>query len=138
MEIATSLYSDEFSRYFRNDDHSAIELHWSAATRSMTEEQFRDRITRLAEMLERTPAPNALVDIVNIQFAPSAEFEPWRQANIIPRYNAAGLRKLAFVVPANATSTVENGNAPALEGAAKFLTGYFSSRERALSWFDEP
>ena len=100
----------------------------------MSEEQFRVGVERLAELIEREHLPNAIVDVVKMAYRPAESFEEWRQANIIPRYNAAGVRKFAFIYPSGFTETVENGVSPAPEGKAKFPFGYFGSRERAFAW----
>jgi hypothetical protein len=55
----------------------------------------------------------------------------WRDANIIPRYNAAGVRRFAFVMPAGMPAI---GAAPAPEGPGDFPTGYFGRREDAIAW----
>jgi hypothetical protein len=130
-----SLYRDEFAEYFRDSNHAAIMQCWSQATASMTEEQFRSGVARLAELIEREKPHNVLVDVVAMAYQPRADFEEWRQTHIIPRYNAAGVRKFAFVLPGGATGLAENGVAPAPEGNARFPFGYFGSRERAFAWF---
>lgn len=129
-----SLYKDEFAEYFRDSEHAAVVQCWSEATATMTEEQFRAGVERLAELIERERLQNALVDVVRMAYRPAADFEEWRQAHIIPRYNAAGVRKFAFVYPSGFTDTVENGVSPAPEGKAKFPFGYFVSRDRAFAW----
>ncbi len=129
-----SLYRDTFAEYFRDSEHEAVMQCWSEATASMTEEQFRIGVERLAALLEREHLPNAIVDVVKMAYRPAPDFEEWRQANIIPRYNAAGVRKFAFIFPSGFTGTVENGVSPAPEGKAKFPFGYFGSREGAFSW----
>ena len=137
MANLVELFRDEFATYSRDDEHQVIEQRWSSATKSMSEKQFRDGVARLAGFLEQSRFPNALVDITVMGYRPSADFEPWRQANIITRYNAAGVKRFGFLMPAGAP-TVESGQQPAIEGSvAKFPTGYFASRERALEWFKD-
>ena len=136
MAQETELGSDEFATYRRDDRHAELELRWSAATKSMSERQFRAAIERLAELLEQTHTPNVLIDVVEFVHESAPDFEEWRQARIIPRYNAAGVKKFAFLLPADAPNTVEKGVEPAREGTQTFPTGYFNSRERALAWFD--
>lgn len=131
-----SLHKDTFAEYFGDPEHGAVVQRWSEATASMTEEQFRAGVERLAELIEREHAKNVVVDIVNMAYRPAADFEEWRQTQIIPRYNAAGVRKFAFIMPDGAAGTVENGAIPAVEGRAAFPFGYFSSRERAFAWFE--
>jgi hypothetical protein len=73
--------------------------------------------------------------LLNSPYQPAPDFPPWRDKNIIPRYNAAGVQRFAFLVPANAPHTIENGNAPAVEDPGRFPTGYFASRDAVFSWF---
>jgi hypothetical protein len=129
-----SLYKDKFAEYFRDSPRGAIVQCWLDATASMTEEQFRSGVARLAELIERENLHNVLVDVVKMGYQPVADFEDWRQTHIIPRYNAAGVRKFAFVLPDGATGVAENGVAPAPEGKARFPFGYFGSRESAFAW----
>ena len=136
MPTAVELYGDQFAVYFRDDDLKAIEQRWLSATKDMTEKQFRDGVSRLAELLLRERVPHAFVDLTDMGYSPTAEFEPWRQSNIIPQHNAAGVTKFAFLMPAGATATVENGTKPGKEGAAEFPTGYFGSRDGVKKWFD--
>src|ERR1700682_3059728 len=59
----------------------------------------------------------------------------WRDAQIIPRYNQAGVSKFAFIANPNYPGpTVEGGATPAPEGPANFPTGWFKSRETAYQW----
>jgi len=55
----------------------------------------------------------------------------WRDSNIVPRYNAAGLKKFAFHMPQGMPMI---GKPPAVEGPATYPTGYFGSRHDALDW----
>ncbi len=136
MVAPIELFRDEFATYLRDDRRSVIEQRWSNATKSMSEQQFRDGISMLAQFLEQGRIHNVLVDMTEIDHTPSDDFEPWRQSRIIPRYNAAGVKKFAFLLPPDAPNTVEKGTKPAKEGAANFPTGYFASRDRALKWFE--
>ena len=136
MAAHVELYRDEFATYTRDADREVIEQRWSSATKSMSEQQFRDGVSRLAHFLEQTHIPSAFVDITEMGYTPSDDFESWRQSNIIPRYNAAGVKKFGFLLPSGAPGSVESGKEPTVEGAAQFPTGYFLSRDRAYEWFE--
>jgi hypothetical protein len=56
---------------------------------------------------------------------------PWRDANIIPRYNAAGVAKFAFHMPDGMPMI---GEPPTPEAPGRFPTGYFGRRQDALDW----
>lgn len=136
MPGSVELFRDEYATFFRDNQHHFVELRWTKATKPMSEEQFRAGISKLAQILEQERVPNVVIDVTEFDHAASDDFEPWRQTHIIPRYNAAGVKKFAFLLPPGATETVENGTRPAKEGAADFPTGYFASRAGALKWFD--
>ena len=137
MAAPVELYRDEFSTFTRDDQRRLVEQRWTSL--AMSEQQFRDRISKLATFLEQARVPNVLVDMAVISHTPSGDFEEWRQSQIIPRYNAAGVERFAFILPAGVPGTVESGTKPAIEGAvAKFATAYFATRDRALKWFESP
>lgn len=133
----TELFRDEYSSLSRIDDQQAIELKWFATTQSMPETRFRQGLERLAGTLEKERLPNVLVDVVDFAHQPDPDFSAWRDKNIIPRYNAAGVKKFAFVMPVSAAHTVEHGAPPAAESPGVFPTAYFNGRARAYSWFGE-
>jgi hypothetical protein len=58
----------------------------------------------------------------------------WREANIIPRYNSAGVTKFAFLVAEGFPGTVESGGVPSVESSANFPTAWFTTRDRAYEW----
>ena len=113
-----------------------LELQWFASTRQMTDDDFKSSLELYATAAEQLrPIACMLID--------SREFlhtfgDPgvmrWRDEHIIPRYNAAGVEKFAFVMPEGSSGTVESGSAPSVEGPATYPTAWFSSRERAESW----
>jgi len=72
-----------------------------------------------------------LIDAV--QFAMNAEDMDvaWRDANTIPRMNAADIKKQALIVPAGFPPI---GALPAPEGPAEFPTAYFATRAEARAW----
>ena len=130
------LHHDPFVTISRNPQHHSLEMYWTTATASMTDEDFKSEMTVLAEIEEREHAPNVLIDVTCFEHHPASEVGTWREINIVPRYNAAGVEKFAFLVPPQTPSTVEAGGAPQVEGIASYPTGYFASRDALYDWFD--
>ena len=58
----------------------------------------------------------------------------WRDEHVIPRYNAAGVTRFAFLMPEGTPNTVESGAQSRVEGRATFPTGWFTTREAAYAW----
>lgn len=129
--MAEEVHRDRFAVYRLRRDDNTIELEWSAETATMDEAQFRSGLERLAGFAEAHPGMNLLVDVRNFGYRPAPDNTAWRDANIIPRYNAGGVRKMAFLLPAGAGP----GSPPAPEGPAHFPTGWFDSEEAIAAWF---
>jgi hypothetical protein len=54
----------------------------------------------------------------------------WRDAHIIPRYGAAGVRKFAFLMPPG----FPDAGKETMDGLAIFPTRWFVKREEAMAW----
>ena len=129
--MAEEMYRDRFGVYTLNRDDNTIELEWSAETSTMDEEQFRAGLERLAGFAEQHPGMNLLVNVRSFGYRPAPDNTVWRDANIIPRYNAGRVHKMAFLLPTGAGP----GSPPAAEGPASFPTWWTDSEEAITAWF---
>jgi len=101
----------------------------------MTDDDFKASMQRYAQLADSHSTPHLLVDLTNFRHTPGKGMGPWRDEHIIPAYNAAGVRKFAFLCPPGAQGTVEEGNRPAKEPPGEFQTAYFLQRENIEDWF---
>ena len=80
-------------------------------------------------------AKTLIVDTTEFRHAWGDGMMQWRDTEIIPLYNQAGVAKLAFIAnPHYPLPTVEAGATPAPDGPANFPTGWFKTREAAYQW----
>ena len=110
-----------------------VEIRWYDTTRGMSGAEFQAFLTRFADVVEEHGCSAALVDATSFLMDPSLMDGHWRDSNIIPRYNAAGMEKFAFHMPDGMPAI---GNAPVAEGPANFPTAYFGTRADALAWLE--
>jgi hypothetical protein len=118
-----------------DDERGILELVWTDASVNLTDQQFMDALARFADHAEDIRARNILIDVTRFAFRPGPEVGPWRDANVIPKYNRANVRKFAFLVPQGSPGTVESGAEPAPEPPGVFPTAYFDSRSDVDAWF---
>jgi hypothetical protein len=111
-----------------------LELRWLSTTAEMSGEGFKDTLMLHAGEGERYRPTRMLIDTSEFRHRPEPETLQWRDQHIVPRYNRAGVKKFAFIANAHWPDTVENGHQPAVEGQARFPTGWFQQRERAYQW----
>jgi hypothetical protein len=97
----------------------------------MSGEQFNDWLSRFATEVERTGRSRVLVDALAFAMPIDRMDAGWRDANIIPRYNAVGVERFAFLMP---TGMPAIGAPPATDGPAAYPTAYFGTRGSAMDW----
>jgi hypothetical protein len=124
------LQRDEFSVITFNPETEALELWWSAGTASLTEERFREGLVQFADHAVERGAPNLLVDLREFAYSPEPDMWEWRREFIIPRYEAAGVRRFANVVPDG--WPIEE---PRQAEGEPFVSGNFRTVEDAEAWF---
>ena len=128
---AEVLYEDKWGEIIDRPGTEYIEIRWYDVTEEMTAEQFNQWLHKFADFVEQKRRPGALVDSTQFLMPLERISTGWRDKNIIPRYNAAGIKKFAFLMPSGMPAI---GNTPAPEGPAAFPTGYFGRRAEALTW----
>jgi hypothetical protein len=115
----------------------ALELRWLPSTSVMSDDGFRETLERFAAEGELARPGYMVIDATEFRHELGDGVLEWRDREIIPRYNAAGVKKFAFLWPEGTPGTVESGGTPKPEGPANFPTGWFTSRERAYQWLIE-
>jgi hypothetical protein len=115
-----------------NRDANAIELNWKSTTSSMTGDDFKAALERLATHIREQAATGTLIDLRTFGFTSTPELDQWRREQIIPAYNAAGLKRFAYLLPPGADYRPGgSGDTDA------FSTDYFDDSEQARAWLKD-
>ena len=125
------LYEDAFGEIIDRPEAGFIEIRWYDSTEQMTGDEFNQWLSEFAGYVEQKNRVGVLVDTVQFYMPLERMNIDWRDENIIPRYNTAGVRKFAFIMPSGMPFI---GNDPAPEGPAQFPTCYFGIRADAVKW----
>ena len=130
--MASSIvYEDRWGEAIDRPEKDLTEIRWYDTTSELTKDQFEEWLTGFAGAVESSGRSGIVVDATSFLMDPSFNDMQWRDANIVPRYNAVGVKKFAFVMPVGMPLI---GKDPEAEGPAAYPTGYFGTREDALSW----
>ena len=118
-----------------------MELRWLPATASMTDEDWMTGLMILAAEAEAANASRMLIDATEFghTFGDRDGSMSWRDRIVIPRYNLAGVKRFAFLMPPGFPGpTAETGAEARIDGeTAQFPTQWFSERENALAWLSD-
>ena len=126
------LHKDRFSTIAHIPGHAAIELIWTTETAAMNNQDFKDALELFVGYAAEHSAPNLLVDLRPFRHNMTPELGKWRDEVIAPKYNAAGVKKFAYLI-----GSVDSANRPSQNAGEDFVTGYFESTESGRSWFSE-
>ena len=107
-----------------------LELRWLPSTSTMTDGGFMATLCLFVWEAEKRRPRGLLIDAVECHHRFSDGVLAWRDAHIIPRYGAAGVRKFAFLMQAS----FPDAGKEAVEGPAIFPTKWFVERQSALTW----
>ena len=128
---SAQLHEDKFLQILWDDQTRIIRIDWKEATSVMTDEDFKSELTLFAQLVEDKRAPGILIDVTRFRHRPGPEAGEWRLKNISTRYNAAGVKRFAFLVSKDVPVSAMPSEPP--EGE-QFLTRSFNSREQAVAW----
>lgn len=131
MPATTVVYNDRFGAVIDWASEDYVEIRWYDATAEMTGAQFNEWLAGFAGAVEGARRAGVLVDAVQFRMDMARMDGPWRDEHIIPRYNRAGVKKFAFLMPEGMPAI---GAPPTTEGPAVFPTAYFGTRSDALGW----
>jgi hypothetical protein len=132
----TDVYRDQFGVLTEDAGRHTLELRWTEGSAAMTDDDFRAWLERYAAEAEARRPANLLIDVRQFRHRPGAEVGLWRDQHIIPRYNKAGVRKFAFLLPPGSAGTVAAGNKAQAEPPGTFPTAYFDDRAQIDHWFN--
>ena len=117
--------SQYFVRYHKPE--KLVSLIWQPGTASMTDEDFKGALEVFAEGALQHRAQNLLIDMLEFRHRPSEETLAWRDEVIVPKYNRAGVKKIAWIWPDVAA---EMGTGEGTD----YTNRYFANEEEALAW----
>jgi hypothetical protein len=107
-----------------------LELRWLPSTSAMTDGGFMATLCLFAREAEEVRAKGLFIDATEFDHRFGPGVMEWRDAHIIPRYGAAGVRQFAFLMP----PSFPRAGSEAVEGPAVFPTKWFIERHEALRW----
>ena len=125
------VWEDRWGEVIDRPDMDLIEIRWFDTTRDLDTATFNDWLSRFADSVGTAQRAGVLTDATAFRMSPERMDGPWRDAHIIPRYNAAGVKRFAFLMPEGMAAI---GAPPVPEGQAEFPTAYFGTRQDAVAW----
>jgi hypothetical protein len=107
-----------------------LELRWLPSTATMTDAGFMATLCLFVWEAEKARPRRILIDATEFRHQFGEGIMAWRDAHIIPRYGAAGVKRFAFLLPPGAPGAGRE----TVDGPAVFPTRWVTSRQEAVEW----
>ncbi len=128
--MTKELVRNEWGLILHHKALDMLELRWLPSTANMSDGGFMTTLCLFVWEAEKARPSRLLIDATEFRHRFGSGVMKWRDAHIIPRYGAAGVRKFAFHMPAGFLKT----GTEEIEGPAVFPTKWFVERQAALDW----
>ena len=125
------IWEDAWGEVIDRPKQDIIEIRWFDTTSDFDRDSFNEWLAEFAGAVEAAQRSRILTDATAFRMPMEHMDGEWRDANIIPRYNAAGVKKFAFLMPEGMPAI---GAEPTLEGPSEYPTAYFGRRRDAIEW----
>jgi hypothetical protein len=112
-----------------------LHFTWFSATETMLNREFQERVGHLASLCEKYRPTCIYVDALENRHVVTPELLEWHDTAIVPRYVASGVRKIAFLTPAQALTAASTEEIFQEDAAATQLqVKFFDNEETLLKW----
>ena len=120
-------------RFSFTESDAVLDFVWKEATSEMSDDDFKRALRAFVLNAARHCARALLVDVRAFRHPLGEGIAAWRDAEISPLYNGAGIRRFAYVVPAQAPATPDGAPDPPSAGE-DFATRFYHDEADARRW----
>src|SRR5215510_8855044 len=126
------VHEDPLFTFEFETESSILRFLWTDRTANMTDEDFKRALSLYADCAAERRAGALLADVRNFHHKPGSEVLKWRNEVLARRYEAAGVRKFAYVIGSNVPMPPQESEAERRKEA--FETRYFRAPEEGEKW----
>ena len=130
MEVYDSQYLN--SVFF--SEQELVEINWKPSTEKMTEEEYKQEILNINDIVLKFRPKKILFDASNMFFVVVPELQEWTNREGIPVSLSVGMNKSAFVVSKDLFSQVSIEQTMEEQAGSQFINRYFDNKEDARKW----
>ncbi len=129
------IHEDPLFTFELEKEAGILKFLWTDKTAKMTDEDFKRALSLFADNAAKLRTSALLVDVRSFYHQPGPEMGKWRSEALVPRYEAAGVKKFAYVVGEDAPMPPNKPGATVRKEA--FETRYFRAPMEAEIWLSE-
>ena len=117
-------------------DRIILKAYWKNDHYNMTDEEYRDEVKSLIELVQEKKPKRMLGDMKNFTFPIDPETQIWLNENLFETYIKQGIDKLALILSNDLFSQISIEQTVEEEATFAFETKYFNNLDEAYSWLE--
>jgi len=126
------IHEDPLFTFELGDQSHILRFLWTEQTARMTDGDFKRALSLYADYAAKHRTSGLLVDLRKFHHKPGPDIGKWRSQVLVPRYEAVGVKKFAYVIGNEAPMPPTRHDAEAPKEA--FVTKYFRAPDEAEKW----
>lgn len=130
-------YESKFSKLFYDAERSFIKAVRKGDTENMSDEDYRNDMLALLDILKEKKATHVLMDNSEFHFTIAVELQDWASQHIVIPAAENGLRRLAFIESDDIFANVSSRQAMEVKRGETLTFRYFDDKEKAVKWLFE-
>jgi hypothetical protein len=131
MKVAENAY------YVMTVTDGVLDFGWLPTTETIDMDAFKDALRVYSDKAVEHSIRACRVDLRNFRGRPTAEIEPWRRRDIIPKYNQAGVTRFAYLMLPDADLPAMSAGGDDNVAGEQFDTRFFNSEQDCMAWLAE-
>lgn len=114
-----------------------VDVFWKPKTIEMDSEDIKNELMAYAELMEKYHIEKIFVNTIKCYFTLSPALQIWHDEVIVPRYVAAGVRKMAFLQAEDIITQLSHEQAFDEENSQQLQVRFFDEAALAYAWLEE-
>lgn len=127
------VFSNLFTEFFYDSSSEILFFNW-LDTEQLEEESFREILLKQAENVEKFKPKGLLIDTVRFVYTISLETQDWVNNEIMTRFFAAGLRRMALTISTELIAQLSIEQTLEEETSQQFQISYFDDNRKGVDW----
>jgi hypothetical protein len=119
---------------FYNEELHIFEAYWQKKDKEMSSSEFIYHLEEFAQLFEKYQVKGFYVDTRAYHIVMDLELQAWHDVNIVPKYIAGGVQKIAFVLPNEYIEALSIEQAFEEPQAKQLLVRHFDNETEAKAW----
>jgi hypothetical protein len=130
------IIKDSFWQVFADPEAQLMEVYWLEQDKLRAEE-LKGYLEHWAKLVSELRPKGFLVDSRRGHVPMTPDIQAWHDTQIVPAYIAAGVKKVAFILPNDIFAALSIEQLFDEQESRKLETQFFDETESALAWLQE-